>query len=294
MKEISLSQRISTPSSVQRTSTWEQQFLFQGKPLWYNRLSFNNRAERAVEIPLALAFLARQQRSSGSLLEIGNVLQHYEEAVGVFPWLRPRCIIDKFEQAQGVENRDLMEMDPAKKFQTILSISTVEHIGQHCTPNGAFGEENGEADREAPLKAIAKLYDLLDIGGHALVTVPFGKLTDGGWYIQFSAHYMDLLVTHYGLPQEALVVSFLKQVARGKTWRNPRQRWIEATADDLRGIKYDAFWCGARAIAVLELTKLPHPFSLNLAHPPAPLVYERAPWIPRLLMLIGRLRRSMS
>lgn len=45
-------------------------------------------------------------------------------------------------------------------------------------------------DREAPLKAIAKIYGLLEPNGKALITVPFGKLTDGKWYIQFSQKYL--------------------------------------------------------------------------------------------------------
>lgn len=287
------SEKNSRAFSGQRFLRWDPQFLFQGKPLWYNRLPFNNRAERAVEIPIALDFLARQSRSNGCLLEIGNVLQHYEKLPGRLSCLRPRRIIDKFERGKGVENHDLMDLDSSEKYQTIISISTIEHIGQQCTPTGEYGEVHGRVDREAPLKAIAKLYDLLDIGGHALVTVPFGKLTAGGWYIQFSADYMDLLVTQYGIPQEALGISYLKQVAREKKWANPRQCWIEATAEDLREVRYDTFWGGARAIAVLELTKLPYPFTLNLALPPAALIYEHSPFIFYLLMLFGRLRKSI-
>jgi hypothetical protein len=289
MQDIYSSQRFSATFTGQRTLRWERRFLFRGKPLWYNRIPFNNRAERAVEIPIALDFLARSRRSNSRLLEIGNVLQQYERDIGVLPCLHPRRIIDKFERGAGVENHDLMDLDSAEKYQTIISISTVEHIGQHRAPSGKFGEIHGRIDREAPLKAIAKLYDLLDIGGRALVTVPFGKLTVGGWYIQFSTQYIDLLTTRYGVPREALTISYLKQVAREKKWPNPHQRWIEITADDLENVTYDTLGSGARAIAVIELTKLPCPFTLNLALPLAPLVYEPPSFISHLLTLFGRL-----
>ena len=293
MQDTYSPQRSRAIFTVQRSPRWEQRFLFQGKSLRYNRIPLNNRAERAVEIPIALDFLARSRRSNDRLLEIGNVLQQYEGSPGMLPCLHPRRIIDKFERGTGVENHDLMDLDSAEKYQTIISISTIEHIGQHCAPSGDFGEIHGRIDREAPLKAIAKLYDLLDIGGHALVTVPFGKLTVGGWYIQFSTQYIDLLTTHFGIPQEALTISYLKQVAREKRWSNPRQRWIEIAADDLENVTYDTLWSGARAIAVIELTKLPCPFTLNLALPPAPLIYEHPSFFARLFMLFGQLRKGV-
>lgn len=284
-------QKTSAPSTLRHSTTWEPHFLFQGRTLVYNRISFNNRAERAVEIPLAIDFLARQQQRNERFLEVGNVLQHYEAALGELPWLRR--IIDKFEQGKGVENRDLMDLDPAEKYRLIISISTVEHIGQHSTPNGSFGEIAGGDDREAPLKAIVKIYDLLESGGHAFVTVPFGKLIAGGWYIQFSAEYLDLLVTRYGLPREALTVTFLKRVERERALFNPRQRWIEVTADDAREIRYDTFWSGARAIAVLELAKLAQPVIPNSALPTPALTYEYPSRFSRFCMRLGSLKRSI-
>lgn len=281
-----------TIASLTQSATWEQYFTVGTRTLAYNRIAFNNRAERAIEVPLALDFLAQYQGNE-RILEVGNVLQHYEHIVQQHFTSPPRRIVDKFEIGRDVENIDLMDMDSAHKFQAILSISTVEHVGQFCAPTGEFGELEGQVDLEAPLKAIAKIYDLLDVGGCALLTVPFGTLTAGGWYIQFSADYLDILTTSYGLPRAALHVSTLKQVAREKRWSNPRQHWLEADMQTLHGIRYDSFLSGARAIAVLELQKLPTPFALNLTAPPTPLVYERSPRLIRLLSHMGRLKRSV-
>lgn len=279
-----------TIAPLTQSATWEQYFTVGARTLAYNRISFNNRSERAIEVPLALDFLAQYQGSE-RILEIGNVLQHYEHMVQQRFTSPPRRIVDKFEVGREVENIDLMEMDSTPKFQAIISISTIEHVGQFCTPTGEFGELESQVDLEAPLKAIAKIYDLLEIGGCALLTVPFGRLTAGGWYIQFSADYLEVLVTSYGLPRAALHVSTLKQVAREKRWSNPRQHWLEADMHTLHGIRYDSFLSGARAIAVLELQKLPTPFSLNLTAPPTPLVYERSPRLIRFLSHMGRLKK---
>jgi hypothetical protein len=281
----------STPT-LQHPHTWSRQFTFYGKHLFYNRIAFNNCAERAVEIPLAFDFLA-QQADKEPILEVGNVLQHYENALSDTLGIRHRQIIDKFEVGPGIKNIDLFDLDSAQKYQTIISVSTVEHVGQNCDPRGMFGEQKRSADLEAPLKAIAKLYDLLEVGGRALITLPFGKLIDGGWYIQANAAYLDLLVTSYGIPREALSTGYLHCIARERKMVNPRQQWIEAKPEQLTEVRYDDVHSGARAIVVLELTKTAQPFSLQLTLPPAPLHYERSALTQNLYLMLGVLQKWM-
>jgi hypothetical protein len=280
---------------------WRKDFTFRGRNLFYNRVPFNNRAERAVEIPLAFDFLARQEscaqavdKGKSKILEVGNVLQYYENALSDASGIRCRRIVDKFEVGYGIDNIDIINLDPEEQYSTIIAVSTMEHVGQNCTPTGEFGEQNKAIDLEGPLKAIAKIYDLLAIGGRALVTVPFGKLIDGGWYVQFSAEYLELLMTKYGIPQEALAVGFLKRLAIEPRWSNPRQLWVETEADELRHIKYDNIWSGARAIAVIELTKLAKAFSLNLAVPPTSLRYDRPRLAKSIVFTADLLLRSLS
>ncbi len=265
--------------------------MFQGKELFYNRISFNNRAERAVEVPIAFNFLMNRPAGS-SILEVGNVLQHYENALSDLLHLRDRRIVDKFESGEGVDCIDIMDVASHEKYQTIISVSTLEHVGQNCAPGGEFGERKRVTDLEAPLKAAAKIYDLLAIGGRALLTVPFGKLIDGGWYVQFSTDYLDLLTTKYGLPPEAVSLSCLKNVAREPGWNNPYQRWHEVEPYELNSVKYDTLWGGARSIAVVEFTKSAQPFTLDLVHPPTPLAYESSQMLKSLLFTAGLLKKG--
>jgi hypothetical protein len=266
---VTLSKRLSFPG------TWSQQFTFRGKQLCYNRIPFNNWSERAVEVPLAFDFLARQ-RTAERILEVGNVLQHYENELSDAPGVRNRCIVDKFEVGPGITNVDILAMDSDEKYQAILSVSTIEHVGQYCSPDGQYGEQYMRRDREGPLKAVAKIYDLLAVGGQALITTPFGMLTDGGWYVQSGYEYLDLLVTKYGIPREALSLHFLKSVAFERKLRNPRQTWVEVEAKELGHTCYDGWRGGARAVAVIELTKVPQPFVLHLDVPPSHLNYKRS------------------
>jgi hypothetical protein len=273
--------------------TWQRDFKFQGKTYFYNRIPFNNRGERAIEIPLAFEFLSRHAEKT-RLLEIGNTLQYYENTLSDILYLRSRRIIDKFEVDLGVENVDVMDLDVQDKYEAIVTISTVEHVGQNCDPSGVFGEQKQTTDLEAPLKAIAKIYDQLEEAGQALITVPFGKLIDGGWYVQFSSEYLQLLTSSYRIPPEAISTGLLKRVVLEPVWNNPHQIWEEARAEELSEVHYDDVWCGARAIAVIELTKQAQPYKLQLNVPPAPLYYESSRLSKGMFFTLGMFRRTVS
>lgn len=127
--------------------------------------------ERAVEIPVALDFLAR---AHGRVLEVGNVLGHYftDEQ------LPPRRIVDRYEQSDGIEQLDVFEI--TDQFEAIVSISTVEHI--RC----------GDPEPPNPWGAVAALLylrGLLAPGGAMLWTAGAGQnpdldefvMADSGW-----------------------------------------------------------------------------------------------------------------
>ena len=248
-------------------SSLPSHFTFRGRSLPYNRVAYNVLGERAVEVPIAFDFLARQN-PAGKICEIGNVLSNYEGAAENRERAVRRRVIDMYEKAPGVENIDMMELPPGGKFDAVVCVSTVEHVGQNWL------EAHADRDREAPLKAIAKIYDLLEVGGRALVTMPFGKLLDGWWYIQFSGEYLDLLATKYGIPEGAMTKGFLKRAAMEATLDNPRQLWVEAEENELGGVEYNSPLPYGNAVAVLELHKQPAPFAFNPDAPPTPLRYH--------------------
>ncbi|MEG4602717.1 hypothetical protein QUA96_29320, partial [Microcoleus sp. F6_B3] len=252
---------------------WKRTFYFNKKLFYYNRIKFNNPTERAVEIPIAFNFLADIQKPA-SILEVGNVLSHYENHLSETLGITSRRIVDKFEVEVGVDNEDLMDLPSEKKYNAIVSLSTVEHIGQKGDPSGGYGEQAENRDLEGPLKAIAKIYDLLAPDGKALITVPFGKLIDGEWYIQFSKEYLYLLVKKYGVPKEAVSVNCLKLIDRETTDRGFNVLWEELDALELSYVEYGSPFSQANAIAVIELSKLSSDFHLKLNVEPSPLLYN--------------------
>ncbi|MEG4022205.1 hypothetical protein [Microcoleus sp. S13C4] len=252
---------------------WKKTFLFKKQEFYYNRIRFNNPTERAVEIPIAFNFLAGLQKPA-NVLEVGNVLSHYENHLSETLGITSRRIVDKLEVEVGVDNEDLMDLPSDKKYDAIVSISTVGQIGQKGNASGGYGDQEENRDLEAPLKAIAKIYDLLAPDGKALITVPFGKLIDGEWYIQFSKEYLYLLGKKYGIPKEAVSVNCLKLIDRETTDRGFNVLWEELDALELSYVEYGSPFSQANAIAVIELSKLSSDFHLKLNVEPSPLLYN--------------------
>lgn len=133
-------------------------FTYHGKEL--NRFDhlYNSTAisERGVEVAVAVDWLANRER--GRTLEVGNVLQHYEDAIERFP----RYIVDLYELGEGVWNQDVF--DTYGVFDTVVSISTLEHVGFDYDPPSPDG----------PQRAIEHLRSLLTETGRLLVTIPVG------------------------------------------------------------------------------------------------------------------------
>lgn len=113
------------------------------------------RNERCVEVSLARCSL--EESAGARVLEVGNVLSHYFSV--------SHDVVDKYERAPGVQNADVVDFVPDRRYDLIVSLSTLEHVGQDETPS-----EPGKA-----LRAVAHLKDrCLAPGGRMLVTFPVG------------------------------------------------------------------------------------------------------------------------
>ena len=134
-----------------RKSLGAKTFSLAGKEYAYEIHPFILDNERAVEIGLARGFLAGR---AGEVLEVGNVLSNFMEL--------PHDVVDKYEIAPGVINEDIVTFAPGKKYDVIVTLSTLEHVGWDETPRTP----------EKILAAIAQLKSLLAPGGELLATMP--------------------------------------------------------------------------------------------------------------------------
>jgi SAM-dependent methyltransferase len=107
-----------------------------------------------VEVPVAQALV--DQHAPDRVLEIGNVLAHYRP--------QEHQVVDKYEQAPGVLNRDVLDLEGLGEFDLIVAISTLEHVGWDESPR--------EPTKAA--RAVSALRCLLAPGGLLAITVPVG------------------------------------------------------------------------------------------------------------------------
>ncbi|HET7283192.1 MAG TPA: glycosyltransferase [Nitrososphaeraceae archaeon] len=188
--------------------------LFQGKAYryfdtdktWYN--------ERAVEIPIIMELVRKYLGKN--ILEIGNVLSHHIRF--------EHDIIDKYEIAKGVTNADVADFKSEKKYDLIVSISTLEHVGW---------DEKPRDDMKIP-RAIENLKTLASRGGTIIVTLPLGYntaldqlLKDG--IIRFSKQY------------------HLVRISKGNEWK-------EASWNDVQDARYNAPLPFANALLIGIIT----------------------------------------
>ena len=130
-------------------------FTYHGIELPYADFEYNTTRlnERAVELPVAWSWV---DNSGLRTLEVGNVLAHY-------PWPPVRDVVDRWEVADGVDNKDVFDIEG--EWDQIVSISTLEHVRWD---EGAGREPGGSQ------AAVEHLRGLLSPGGRMLVTIPTG------------------------------------------------------------------------------------------------------------------------
>ncbi len=132
-------------------------FSFRGQRYAYLAHKYNTtwQNERAVEIPIAHAIIKRY--AGKRILEVGHVLGHYLSI--------RHDVLDKYELNPAVMNEDITTFKPGEKYDLIVSISTLEHVG--------WDEDKREPDKV--LEAFRNLQDnCLAPGGTLFVTLPVG------------------------------------------------------------------------------------------------------------------------
>ena len=173
------------------------------------------RNERAVEIPIVRHIM---QETTGEILEVGNVLSHYSETNHV--------IVDKYERAEGVLTQDITEIQTSKKYDLLISISTLEHVGWDENPVN----HNLVNAPEKILQALSKMRELLKPKGIIVVTVPIGYNP-----------YFDKFLKNG-------TVGFGKQFFMKRTHKG--SGWVEAEWEEIKNAKFNRQIPAANAIII--------------------------------------------
>lgn len=158
-------------------------FYFLGKP--HRRLfSFKNLAwttERTIEVPIVMDYVKYAYARNQRILEVGNTLHQYSG-------LKNYDIVDKYEYRKGIINVDIEDFKPVGKYDLIVSVFTMEHVGWDVPD---------EPDPEKIPRVLRKMKDWLAPGGRAVITMPIGwnsevdKRLKSGTLPFSEEHYME-------------------------------------------------------------------------------------------------------
>jgi SAM-dependent methyltransferase len=152
--------------------------------------------ERVVEIPWLLA-----QQLGGRVLDAGSALNHPEFLDLIQPRVRELHIVTlAYEGVAHVDRgisylfSDLRHLPYADGyFDTVASISTLEHVGMDNVGYGADAPRADDPAKEMDL-AIRELVRVLRPNGALLVTVPYGRREDHGSFRQLDRSDIERLV----------------------------------------------------------------------------------------------------
>jgi len=136
-----------------------EMFEFNGRKYhyFYSLYGTTWRSERSVEIPIVWNFVDECNKQQKKILEVGNVLSYRFKVC--------HDILDKYDKMEGVINEDVVDYNPPYKYDLIVSISTLEHVG--------YDEEF--KDPMKIIRSIQNLKRLLKSGGVLVVTLPLGQ-----------------------------------------------------------------------------------------------------------------------
>lgn len=157
---------------------------------------------RVVEIPWVLARLAQR---TGRLLDAGSSLNY--EFVLTAPALANKriTIVTLAPEAEchwrlGISYvfGDLRSLDFRDDwFDTVVCISTIEHVGMDNTMYAGAADVAQPGDTKDFLLALKELKRVLKPGGVLYITFPFGQYENHGWFQQFDSQLMDTLVEEF-------------------------------------------------------------------------------------------------
>lgn len=187
---------------------------------FYHRYNKTWKNERAIEIPLFIDYLQRQQGTK--ILEVGNVLNHY----GPFS----HEVLDKYEKGRNIQNEDIVTFIPEKKYDCVVSVSTLEHVGIDDRPS--------KPERAlVALKNIQKNY-----------LTPKGKV-----FISFPINYNPALMNVAEKSQNSTIAAF-------RCVNRTKNIWKQVHFNTVKHLPYVSGY-PPKAVVFMEIcrrTKLPH------------------------------------
>lgn len=167
--------------------------------------------ERAVEN--SIIYREVRNAKGRDILEIGNVLMHY--------YVISHEVVNKYEKAVGVLNVDIVKFKTDKKYDLIVSISTIEHVGF---------DEKEEYPPGKPLEAISHIKTLLKPGGRLAITLP----------LKYNPEIDEMVTRHAAIFDK---ISFIMRTSRSNIWK-------QVTYEETLKVDFGSPYKGANSMAI--------------------------------------------
>jgi len=170
--------------------------------------------ERVIEYPWLFA-----RRPTGRVLDAGSTLNHLHILDRILPLVDSLDIVTLAPEATFSRRQvsyvyaDLRDLPfESGQYDTIVSLSTLEHVGMDNARFGAPGPraEDPNAERR---RVIGELRRVLRPNGRFLGTVPYGRFEDHGWFQQLDASRLNELLEPFDA--QACAVSVYAYDKRG-------------------------------------------------------------------------------
>lgn len=196
----------------------------------------------------------------GCAIDAGSALNHDHVLDHVLPRLGALHIFTKAPedvqfQARGIsyvfgDLRDLPYRDGF--FDTLICVSTLEHVGMDNRRYGVDEEMAADPDMQVR-SALLEMRRVVAPGGQMLITVPFGKSEDHGWFRQFGRRDIENITQVF--PAAKATIDVFKYTSDG--WQ--RSDLASASSAHYRDFTLDPspvddLAAAARAVACLRLT----------------------------------------
>lgn len=155
--------------------------------------------ERTIEYPwlFGLGF-------GGRVLDAGSTFNHPHILDRALPLVDELTILTLAPEAHAFPLRgisylygDVREL-PFRDgwFDTVVSLSTLEHVGMDNAPYGVGADAASDPGEEAA-RAARELRRVVAPGGRILFSVPFGRREDYGWFRQFDRDDLERLTAAF-------------------------------------------------------------------------------------------------
>jgi hypothetical protein len=219
--------------------------------------------ERVIEIPWLLA-----EEPNGRMLDAGSALNHAEFLGYVQPLVEELHIVTLLYEGVAYVDRNISYVFSDLRalpygdgyFDTVTSISTLEHIGMDNTGYGAAVPRAVDPLAEADL-AVRELIRVLSPEGQLLITVPYGRREDHGIFRQFDRADLMRLVKAAG-PTEVEI----------SVYRYSDTGWVTSDLEAAADAQYRHGFA-AEAVACVRLVRSPrgaaqaHAYDIDNAQP---------------------------